>query len=153
MGEVVFHHFFPVSFHIFPHTSCFSTLKTLRDFLNFFAHAFPTLLSILRFVERHSRLLNAYIRRAPSLLEGSLAPLMRVHRLIDFDNKRLWFRSKVRQHNHSRPYGSLRINVRCGKAVHDPIPTAHVLHDSKFPNQVMLDGSYDWLYCPRFMLC
>ena len=82
-----------------------------------FARAFSTPHSIPRFVERHSRLLNAYNRRAPSLLEGSLAPLMRVHRLIDFDNKRLWFRSKVRQHNHSRPYGSLRINVRCGKAV------------------------------------
>ena len=67
----------------------------------------------LRFVEHHSRLLNAYVRRSPALLEGSLAPLMRVHKLIDFDNKRLWFRSKVRQHDHGRPYGSLRINIRC----------------------------------------
>ena len=68
-------------------------------------------------MENHSRLLNAYIRRSPTLLEGSLAPLMRVHRLIDFDNKRLWFRSKVRSSDHQRQYGSLRIGVRYGERV------------------------------------
>ena len=68
--------------------------------------------AVCRFAERHTRLLNAYIRRSHALLEGSLAPLMRVHKLIDFDNKRLWFRTKVRQSD-SRPYGgSLRVNVR-----------------------------------------
>lgn len=45
-----------------------------------------------RFCERHKRLLNAYVRRSLPLLEGSLAPLMRVPRLIEFDNKRAYFR-------------------------------------------------------------
>jgi hypothetical protein len=45
-----------------------------------------------RFAERHRRLLNAYIRRNTSLLESSLAPLLRVPKLIDFDNKRAYFR-------------------------------------------------------------
>jgi hypothetical protein len=46
----------------------------------------------LRFADHHRRLLNAYIRRNTGLLESSLAPLLRVPRLIDFDNKRAYFR-------------------------------------------------------------
>jgi hypothetical protein len=42
-----------------------------------------------RFAERHRPLLNAYLRRAPGLLESSLAPLLHVAKLIDFDNKRV----------------------------------------------------------------
>jgi hypothetical protein len=49
-------------------------------------------LPFLRFAERHRRLLNAYIRRNTGLLESSLAPLLRVPKLIDFDNKRAYFR-------------------------------------------------------------
>jgi hypothetical protein len=49
-------------------------------------------LPFLKFAERHRRLLNAYIRRNTSLLESSLAPLLRVPKLIDFDNKRAYFR-------------------------------------------------------------
>jgi hypothetical protein len=52
------------------------------------AHCLP----FLRFAERHRRLLNAYIRRNTGLLESSLAPLLRVPKLIDFDNKRAYFR-------------------------------------------------------------
>ena len=48
--------------------------------------------TFLRFGERHRRLLNAYLRRNPALLETSLAPLVRAPKLIDFDNKRAWFR-------------------------------------------------------------
>lgn len=48
--------------------------------------------SFLRFSERHRRLLNAYLRRNHGLLESSLAPLLRAPKLIDFDNKRAWFR-------------------------------------------------------------
>jgi hypothetical protein len=46
----------------------------------------------LKFAERHRRLLNAYLRRNSGLLETSLAPLVRVPKLIDFDNKRQYFR-------------------------------------------------------------
>ncbi|KAL6759433.1 hypothetical protein V8C86DRAFT_3013524 [Haematococcus lacustris] len=70
----------------------------------------------MRFAEKHRRLLNAYVRRTPALLESSLAPLLRAPRLIEFDNKRAYFRTKVRQHDSAaaggRPYGSLRLAVR-----------------------------------------
>jgi len=65
----------------------------------------------LKFAERHRRLLNAYLRRNSGLLETSLAPLVRVPKLIDFDNKRQYFRSKIRTHE-ERHYGSLRLSVR-----------------------------------------
>jgi len=69
-----------------------------------------------RFAERHRRLLNAYVRRSPALLESSMAPLLRAAKLIEFDNKRTYFRTKVKQYDESliggRPYGSLRITVR-----------------------------------------
>lgn len=45
------------------------------------------------------------------LLEGPLTQLMRAPRLIDFDNKRLFFRSQVRSSS-DRYHGSLRIHVR-----------------------------------------
>ena len=65
-----------------------------------------------RFAERHRKLLNALLRQHPSLLEGTLAPLLRAARLVDFDNKRAYFRTKVRSHTSDRHYGSLKINVR-----------------------------------------
>ena len=42
---------------------------------------------------------------------------MRVHKLLDFDNKRSWFRSRVRQgdggaEQHRSSYGTLRVTVR-----------------------------------------
>lgn len=45
------------------------------------------------------------------LLEGPLTQLMRAPRLIDFDNKRAFFRSQVRSSS-DRYHGSLRIHVR-----------------------------------------
>jgi hypothetical protein len=56
------------------------------------AGAADVTLPFLKFAERHRRLLNAYIRRNTNLLESSLAPLLRVPKLIDFDNKRAYFR-------------------------------------------------------------
>ncbi|GAX74557.1 hypothetical protein CEUSTIGMA_g2006.t1, partial [Chlamydomonas eustigma] len=88
----------------------------------------------IRFVESHTRLLNAYIRRTPALLEGSLAPLMNVHKLIDFDNKRLWFRSKVRRQEAERPYGTLRISVRRDHVFED---TFHQLR-SRTPEEMRM---------------
>lgn len=49
-------------------------------------------MSFQKFAERHRRLLNAYIRRNTTLLESSLAPLLGVPKLIDFDNKRAYFK-------------------------------------------------------------
>ncbi len=42
-----------------------------------------------RFAEKHRLLLNAYLRRTPNLLETSLAPLLHVPKLIEFDNKKV----------------------------------------------------------------
>lgn len=44
------------------------------------------------FVDKHRTVLNAFIRQTPNLLDGSLKPMLKVPRLIDFDNKRLYFR-------------------------------------------------------------
>jgi hypothetical protein len=68
-------------------------------------------LPFLRFSEKHRRILNAYLRRNPTLLESSLAPLIRVSRLVDFDNKRSWFRTRVRA-DERHYHGGLRISVR-----------------------------------------
>ena len=57
-------------------------------------------------------MLNALLRQNPALLEGSLAPLLRTPRLVDFDNKRAYFRTRARNQHSERHYGSLRINVR-----------------------------------------
>lgn len=65
-----------------------------------------------RFAERHRRLVNVLIQQnVQLLLEGPLTQLMRTPRLIDFDNKRAFFRSQVRSAS-DRYHGSLRIHVR-----------------------------------------
>lgn len=55
-----------------------------------------------RFAEQHRRLLNAYVRHTPSLLEGSLRLLLKAPRLIDFDNKRSHFRGCIRASHDDR---------------------------------------------------
>lgn len=66
---------------------------------------------LMKFAERHRVLLNAFLRQTPGLLEGSFKPLIHSPRLIDFDNKRSYFRSKLRPEERTN-YGALRINVR-----------------------------------------
>jgi E3 ubiquitin-protein ligase HUWE1 len=61
----------------------------------------------------HKRLLNTLLRHNAGLLEGSLAPLLKVPRIIEFDNKRTYFRTRVRRRDDQyRHYGTLRIAVR-----------------------------------------
>lgn len=73
-----------------------------------------------RFAEKHRRLLNAFIRQNPGLFEKSLSMLLKAPRLIDFDNKRAYFRSRIRQQHEQHLSGPLRISVR----------RAYVLEDS-----------------------
>ncbi|CAN0915763.1 E3 ubiquitin-protein ligase UPL1 [Linum grandiflorum] len=73
-----------------------------------------------RFAEKHRRLLNAFIRQNPGLLEKSLSMMLKAPRLIDFDNKRAYFRSRIRQQHEQHLSGPLRISVR----------RAYVLEDS-----------------------
>ncbi|XP_075495888.1 E3 ubiquitin-protein ligase UPL1-like [Primulina tabacum] len=65
-----------------------------------------------RFAEKHRRLLNAFIRQNPALLEKSLCMMLKASRLIDFDNKRAYFRSRIRQQHDQHLSGPLRISVR-----------------------------------------
>ncbi|PKA67035.1 E3 ubiquitin-protein ligase UPL1 [Apostasia shenzhenica] len=84
-----------------------------------------------RIVEKHRRLLNVFIRQNPSLLEKSLSMMLKVPRLIDFDNKRAYFRARIRQQHDQHPSAPLRISVR----------RAYVLEDSY--NQLRLRSAQD----------
>ncbi|CAM6105472.1 unnamed protein product [Calypogeia fissa] len=77
-------------------------------------------MSFIRFADKHRRLLNAFLRQNPGLLEKSLSLLLKSPRLIDFDNKRAYFRSSIRQQHEQHHYAPLRICVR----------RAYVLEDS-----------------------
>ncbi|EFJ18137.1 ubiquitin-protein ligase, UPL1 [Selaginella moellendorffii] len=77
-------------------------------------------LNFIRFAERHRRLLNAFLRQNSGLLEKSFSLLLKTPRLIDFDNKRAYFRSRIRQQHEQQHFGPLRISVR----------RAYVLEDS-----------------------
>ncbi|KAG0454478.1 hypothetical protein HPP92_023770 [Vanilla planifolia] len=88
-------------------------------------------LTFSRIVEKHRRLLNVFIRQNPGLLERSLCMMLKVPRLIDFDNKRAHFRSRVRQQHDQYSSAPLRISVR----------RAYVLEDSY--NQLRLRSTQD----------
>lgn len=81
--------------------------------------------TILRFVERHRRMINLLVYHDSNLLTGPLAILIRNPRLLEFDNKRAFFRSRikelvdVRRVNHG-PFGSIDLSVR----------RAHLFEDS-----------------------
>ena len=84
-----------------------------------------------RFAEKHRRLLNTFIRQNPGLLEKSLSMMLKAPRLIDFDNKRAYFRSRIRQQHEQQRSGPLRISVR----------RAYVLEDSY--NQLRMRPTQD----------
>ena len=69
---------------------------------------------LVRFAEEHRSLLNALIRTKPSLLtQGSLVTLTRLPRVLDFDNKRIFFRQQLhRKKPDQAPVGTLNITVR-----------------------------------------
>ncbi|KAL8225466.1 hypothetical protein R6Q57_018023 [Mikania cordata] len=85
----------------------------------------------LKFSEKHRKLLNAFIRQNPGLLEKSFSLMLKVPRFIDFDNKRAHFRSKIKhQHDHHH-HNPLRISVR----------RAYILEDSY--NQLRMRSTQD----------
>ncbi|CAK9145060.1 unnamed protein product [Ilex paraguariensis] len=84
-----------------------------------------------RFAEKHHRLLNAFVRQNPGLLEKSLCMMLKAPRLIDFDNKRAYFRSRIRQQHDQHLSGPLRISVQ----------RAYVLEDSY--NQLRMRPNQD----------
>lgn len=65
-----------------------------------------------RFMERHRRLLNAYIAPRPSLLDTSFSALLSRPRLIDFKNKSLYFRHRLNAlSGGSRAHAHLKLAV------------------------------------------
>ncbi|KAM1806044.1 hypothetical protein ACFX11_029236 [Malus domestica] len=88
-------------------------------------------ITFTKFAEKHRRLLNAFIRQNPGLLEKSLTMMLKAPRLIDFDNKRAHFRSRIRHQHEQHISGPLRISVR----------RAYVLEDSY--NQLRMRPTHD----------
>ncbi|KAF7830039.1 E3 ubiquitin-protein ligase UPL1-like [Senna tora] len=84
----------------------------------------------VKFSEKHRKLLNAFIRQNPGLLEKSFSLMLKVPRFIDFDNKRAHFRSKIK-HQHDHHHSPLRISVR----------RAYILEDSY--NQLRMRSTQD----------
>ncbi|KAK4359158.1 hypothetical protein RND71_021387 [Anisodus tanguticus] len=76
-------------------------------------------IAFVKFAERHRKLLNAFVRQNPGLLEKSFSIMLKVPRFVDFDNKRSHFRSKIK-HQHDHHHSPLRISVR----------RAYILEDS-----------------------
>ncbi|MCO5577516.1 hypothetical protein L7F22_031347 [Adiantum nelumboides] len=68
--------------------------------------------SFIKFAEKHRRMLNAFVRQNPSLLEKSFSVLLKTPRLIEFDNKRAFFRSRIKQQQDQHHHHPLRICVR-----------------------------------------
>lgn len=91
----------------------------------------PSTMTFAKVVEKHRRLLNVFIRQNPSLLEKSLSLMLKVPRLIDFDNKRAYFRTHIRQQHDQHFAAPLRISIR----------RAYILEDSY--NQLRLRSSQD----------
>lgn len=86
--------------------------------------------AVVKFSEKHRKLLNAFIRQNPGLLEKSFSLMLKVPRFIDFDNKRAHFRSKIK-HQHDHHHSPLRISVR----------RAYILEDSY--NQLRMRPTLD----------
>ncbi|CAH8356078.1 unnamed protein product [Eruca vesicaria subsp. sativa] len=84
-----------------------------------------------KFAEKHRRLLNSFVRQNPSLLEKSLSMMLKAPRLINFDNKKSYFRSRIRHQHDQHISGPLRISVR----------RAYVLEDSY--NQLRMRSPQD----------
>ncbi|KAK8924004.1 E3 ubiquitin-protein ligase UPL1 [Platanthera zijinensis] len=86
--------------------------------------------AFVKFSEKHRKLLNAFIRQNPGLLEKSFSLMLKVPRFIDFHNKRAHFRSKIK-HQHDHHHTSVRISVR----------RAYILEDSY--NQLRMRSPQD----------
>ncbi|XP_076899559.1 E3 ubiquitin-protein ligase UPL2-like [Bidens hawaiensis] len=88
--------------------------------------------AFVKFADKHRKLLNGFIRQNPGLLEKSFLVMLKVPRFIDFDNKRSYFRSKIKhQHDHHHHHSGLRISVR----------RAYILEDSY--NQLRMRSTQD----------
>jgi E3 ubiquitin-protein ligase HUWE1 len=71
------------------------------------------------FLQRHQRPINLLVRENPSVIDGSLAPLLKCARLLDFDNKRAYFRKELRRQQDEMTHSGARITIRRPKVFED----------------------------------
>ncbi|GAA5961735.1 hypothetical protein JCM21900_000844 [Sporobolomyces salmonicolor] len=76
----------------------------------------------IEFTTAHSKILNTMVRNNPSLMSGSFAVLVRNSTMLDFENKRSFFFSRLHDRNQRTRgnFGTINLNVR----------RAHVFEDS-----------------------
>eukprot|EP00392_Amoebophrya_sp_AT5.2_P009191 g9219.t1 len=83
----------------------------------------PRIAKLKLFSERHSKAINHSVKQSPSLLQKSLAPIVLLIQLdleyvrycpyvLDFNNKRQFFRQRIKSGRDSYRYSTLRLNVR-----------------------------------------
>ena len=86
----------------------------------------------IRFAENHRRLVNLIASHAPNVLEESMNMLLKHPKLLDFDNKRIFFRKRVqslaRQLSH---HGRLALNIRRPHAFEDSFNQLRVVSKSQ----------------------
>ncbi|KAM0754299.1 HECT-domain-containing protein [Meredithblackwellia eburnea MCA 4105] len=70
--------------------------------------------TFLAFTGKHKKILNTMVRNNPSLLSGSFSVLVHNPNMLEFDNKRSYFFSRLhdRSQRQRAHYGTLQINVR-----------------------------------------
>ena len=78
----------------------------------------PTNLTILtvqsQVLLRHRKLLNAYIRQSPTLLDNAFKLIRDSYpRMLDFDNKRVYFNNRLRRENKDLRRGQVRPIMPC----------------------------------------
>ncbi|KAK4700563.1 hypothetical protein P7C70_g5684, partial [Phenoliferia sp. Uapishka_3] len=70
--------------------------------------------TFLAFTGQHKKILNTMVRNNPSLLSGSFSVLVHNPNMLEFDNKRSYFFSRLhdRSQRQRQHYGTLQVNVR-----------------------------------------
>ena len=70
-------------------------------------------LSLCCFCERHVLCINALLKQNPGLLSGAFSPLLRLSpMMLSFENKRHFFRQRIREIRHSSRADHIRLSVR-----------------------------------------
>jgi E3 ubiquitin-protein ligase HUWE1 len=78
------------------------------------SEASPRVEQWIEFAEKHRNALNSYLRQDKTLLQSSstFAGLVAHPKLLDFDNKKAYFRAELKRRNASHRHGTLRVSVR-----------------------------------------
>ena len=70
---------------------------------------------VANFCDKHKRVINMFVKQTPGLLSRGFAPMVKVSpHVLDFDNKRHYFRSKLKsaRTNDQHRYDTIRLRVR-----------------------------------------